>query len=74
MYIGKNTYISTYRKQTRGKWPCGGALADLPEDDDDPGKEIDVEENGEEDGQGQEPVTVASFHPTLGVLKKLEVL
>lgn len=46
----------------------------LPEDHYNPGKEVDVEENGEEDGQRQEPVTVPSFHPALCVLKKLEVL
>ena len=46
----------------------------LPEDHDDPGEEVDVEEDAEEDGQRQEPVAVPSLHPALCVLKKLEVL
>ena len=47
-------------------------LSKLPEDHDNSDQEVDVEDDGEEDGQGQEPVTVAGFHPALRVLKELK--
>ena len=42
-----------------------------PEDHDDPDEEEDVEADGGEDGEGQEPVAAPRAHPALLVLAEL---